>query len=247
MDRKRSTTPRVGDGRPHGPRGRALQPQDRPARRTDLFAGGLRSDLFVGSLPGPAAVLAGRGAGRLQEDIVQRGPAQPDVADADLRPAQPGGGLLHQLEPVAGLRREGEPVRALVRLRLATAHPRQHRLRPVTLPRAGQFYLQDLAADPVLELVPGSSSTAANCPVRPISSRTAAGSPATSWPRTSARPASGASSVARMRTSVVLPALLRVLCPLTRGNRQASAALIRQVSRPGGLLPWLRPAGACRR
>src|SRR5262249_18161001 len=50
------------------------------------------------------------------------------------------------------------------------------------------------------------ASTAANCPVRPISARTAAGSPTTSWPRTSARPASGASSVARMRTSVVLPA-----------------------------------------
>src|SRR5262245_18880589 len=29
---------------------------------------------------GPAAVLAGRGAGQLQEDIVQGGPAQPDVA-----------------------------------------------------------------------------------------------------------------------------------------------------------------------
>ena len=91
-------------------------------RRTDLFAGGLRADLFVGSLPGPAAVLAGWGAGQLQEDIVQRGPAQPDVADADLCPAQPGGRLLHQQEPVAG-GREGEPVRALVRLRLAAAHP----------------------------------------------------------------------------------------------------------------------------
>jgi len=44
---------------------------------------------------------------------------------------------------------------ALVGLRRAAAHPRQHRLRPVPLPRAGQFHLQDLAADPVLELVPG--------------------------------------------------------------------------------------------
>ena len=50
----------------------------------------------------------------------------------------------------------GEPVRALVRLRIAAAHPGEHRLRPVTLPRAGQFHLQDLAADAVLELVPGS-------------------------------------------------------------------------------------------
>ena len=104
---------------------------------------------------GPAAVLAGRGTGQLQEDIIERGPAQPDVADADLGPAQLGGCLLHQLEPVAR-GRKGEPVRALVRLGLAAAHPRQQRLRPVTLPRAGQFYLQDLAADAILELVPGS-------------------------------------------------------------------------------------------
>src|SRR5579872_2440753 len=53
-------------------------------------------------------------------------PAQPDVADADLCPAQPGGRLLHQLEPVAR-GREGEPVRALVRLRLAAAHRSEER------------------------------------------------------------------------------------------------------------------------
>ena len=52
------------------------------------------------------------------------------------------------------------------------------------------------------------SSTAANCPVRPSNSRTAAGSRATSSPRTSARPESGTSSVARTRTRVVLPAPL---------------------------------------
>jgi hypothetical protein len=117
------------------------------------------SRLGPGAAPRPgagrAAVLAGRGAGQLREDIIQRRPAQPDVADADLRPAQPRGRLLHQTEPVAR-GREGEPVRALVRLRLAAAHPRQQRLRLVTLPCAGQFYLQDLAADAVLELVPGS-------------------------------------------------------------------------------------------
>src|SRR6266545_5544396 len=63
-----------------------------------------------------------RGTGQLQEDIIERGPAQPDVADADLRPAQLGGRSLHQQEPVAR-GREGEAVRALVRLRLAAAHP----------------------------------------------------------------------------------------------------------------------------
>ena len=81
--------------------------------------------------------------------------AQPDVGDADLCPAQPRDRLLHQLKPVAR-GREGEPVRALVRLGFAAAHPGEHRLRPVTLPRAGQFHLQDLAADAVLKLVPGS-------------------------------------------------------------------------------------------
>jgi hypothetical protein len=127
--------------------------------RSGLFAGRLRGDLFAGRLPGPAAVLAGRGTGPLQEHIVQRGPTQPDVADVDLGPAQPGRRLLDQLEPVAR-GREGEPVRALVRFKLAAAHPRQDRLRPVALRHAGEFHLQDLAAGPVLELVPGSRSKA---------------------------------------------------------------------------------------
>src|SRR6202035_955041 len=52
------------------------------------------------------------------------------------------------------------------------------------------------------------SSTAANCPVSPNISRTATGSCTTSRPNTSARPASGSSSVASTRTSVVLPAPL---------------------------------------
>ena len=144
----------VGDGRAHGLR-RQAQPRHRPAWHRYVQR----------RLPGPAAapgprarsvaVPAGRGAGQLQEDVIQRGSAQPDVADADLCLAQPGGRLLHQLEPIAR-GREGEPVRALVRLGLAAAHPGEDRLRPVPLPHAGQFDLQDLAADPVLELVPGS-------------------------------------------------------------------------------------------
>src|SRR4029450_10196586 len=50
------------------------------------------------------------------------------------------------------------------------------------------------------------ASTAAYCPERPISRRTARASVTTSKPATRARPASGASSVARIRTMVVLPA-----------------------------------------
>src|SRR6516164_2643214 len=47
---------------------------------------------------------------------------------------------------------------------------------------------------------------AADCPASPIDRRTAAASRTTSWPSTRARPASGSSSVVRIRTAVVLPA-----------------------------------------
>ena len=49
-------------------------------------------------------------------------------------------------------------------------------------------------------------STAAYCPDRPIRRRTACGSSATSNPATRARPRSGLSKVARIRTVVVFPA-----------------------------------------
>src|SRR5580704_16393472 len=52
------------------------------------------------------------------------------------------------------------------------------------------------------------SSTAADWPARPIMRRTAIGSRTTSWPPTSSDPRSGWSSVATMRTNVVLPAPL---------------------------------------
>ena len=52
------------------------------------------------------------------------------------------------------------------------------------------------------------SSTAANCPVRLMDSRTFAGCVATSKPSTVAVPASGLSSVDRIFTTVVLPAPL---------------------------------------
>ena len=52
------------------------------------------------------------------------------------------------------------------------------------------------------------SSTAANCPVRLMDSRTSAGCVATSKPATVTVPASGLSSVDRMFTTVVLPAPL---------------------------------------
>ena len=51
-------------------------------------------------------------------------------------------------------------------------------------------------------------SSAANWPVSEIRSRTRAASLTTSWPPTQARPPSGRSSVASIRTVVVLPAPL---------------------------------------
>jgi acetamidase/formamidase len=68
--------------------------------------------------------------------------------DADARLATSDRGHTVRIAPfhgVTGVARDeqGEPVRALVRLGLAAAHPGEHRQRPVTLPRAGQFYLQD--------------------------------------------------------------------------------------------------------
>jgi len=50
------------------------------------------------------------------------------------------------------------------------------------------------------------SSTAANCPVRLMDSRTLAARAVTSKPLTRALPASAASSVDKIRTTVVLPA-----------------------------------------
>jgi hypothetical protein len=52
----------------------------------------------------------------------------------------------------------------------------------------------------------GTSSTAANCPVRLIASRAALGSVATSCPATDAVPTVAFVSVARMRIALVLPA-----------------------------------------
>src|SRR4051794_21155369 len=66
-----------------------------------------------------------------------------------------------------------------------------------------------------------SSSTDAYWPVRPTDSRTLAGSRATSWPLTTAVPASAWISVARMRTAVVLPAPLGPRTPSTLPRRAA--------------------------
>ena len=66
-----------------------------------------------------------------------------------------------------------------------------------------------------------SSSTEAYWPVSPISRRTLAASLTTSSPPTLALPASGRSSVARIRTAVVLPAPFGPSTPSTVPGRAA--------------------------
>src|SRR5204863_6956164 len=80
-----------------------------------------------------------------------------------------------------------------------------------------------------------SSSTAANCPVRASSSRTSADSATTSWPSSSARPVSGSSSVARIRTSVVLPAPFGPSRPKTMPSGTSRSTPARAVVDPNRL------------
>ena len=83
------------------------------------------------------------------------------------------------------------------------------------------------------------SSTAANCPVSPSSWRTAAASCGcyTSSPKTSARPASGASRVASTRTSVVFlapfgPSSPATASPPPRGRHPRALSSRRSVAHP---------------
>ena len=100
------------------------------------------------------AVLARRRARELQEHVVQRRAAQPEVAHPDPRVTQRRSGVLDQLEAIAR-RGQRELVEALARLGLAAAHPGEHGLRLVALSGAGQLDLEDLPADAILELVAG--------------------------------------------------------------------------------------------
>src|SRR4051794_1424882 len=82
------------------------------------------------------------------------------------------------------------------------------------------------------------SSSVACWPAKATCSRTAAASRTTSWPRTNARPPSGMSRVARMRTAVVLPAPLWPSSP-----RASPGATSRSMPASAGVLPklWVRP------
>ena len=92
------------------------------------------------------------------------------------------------------------------------------------------------------------SSTAANCPDRPMRLRTARGSASTSAPAMRARPASGVISVARIDTAVVLPAPFGPSRPRTvpaatvRSRPSSAVTLPYRFTRPlastgGGALP----------
>ena len=76
------------------------------------------------------------------------------------------------------------------------------------------------------------SSTAAYWPASPIFARSAAASRTTSWPAMRACPASGFSSVARIRTAVVLPAPLGPSRPRTLPCRAAKSTPHRARTEP---------------
>src|SRR5207244_7984519 len=88
----------------------------------------------------------------LQEHVLERRAAQPEIADAATRATRRRGGVLDELESVARGRKR-EPIRVLARLRIAAAHPGEHGLRLVALSRGAQLDLEDLPADAVLQLV----------------------------------------------------------------------------------------------
>ncbi len=120
----------------------------------------------------------------------------------------PGGGACRRSRCARGgrRRRRGRTSRAARCARACASR----RLRSSSAPISSRFWR------PV-----SSSSTDAYWPVRPICSRTRAGSCATSWPATKALPSSASSSVARMRTAVVLPAPLGPSTPCTVPGRTA--------------------------
>src|SRR5439155_8836204 len=92
---------------------------------------------------------------QLKEDVVERRPSEPHVADADPRAAELGGGLLDEDEALSW-RRQRESVRSPVLLGCAAADAKERSLSRVALVKVGQLDFEKLAADAVLQLVTGS-------------------------------------------------------------------------------------------
>src|SRR6266567_1751289 len=97
-------------------------------------------------------VLARRHPRELQEHVIERRAAQPEIADADTRVTQRRSGVLDELESITRSWKT-EPIQVLARLRIAAAHPGEHGLRLVALSRGAQLDLEDLPADAVLQLI----------------------------------------------------------------------------------------------
>src|SRR4029079_950522 len=87
----------------------------------------------------------------------ERRPAQAHLADADPRATQLRGGLLDEDETLPR-RRQRQPVRPPILLRLAAAGAKKCGPGFVPLPHVGQLDLEDVTADAILELVAGSFS-----------------------------------------------------------------------------------------
>jgi hypothetical protein len=105
----------------------------------------------------PSPVLARRRARQLQEHVVERWPAQSEIAHGDLRLAECRGRSLDHLEPVAR-RRKRQLIEPVAGLRVTATDSRQRGPRVVAFCRVHQLDFQDLPTDPVLELAP--------CPLR---------------------------------------------------------------------------------
>jgi hypothetical protein len=101
---------------------------------------------------GEGAILARRISGQLEEDVVERGPPQGQVAHGDALPAKRGRRIGQQLETVAADRAR-ELVRSLRGLRIAAANRGERLLGALPVGGVAQLDLQDLAPYTILELV----------------------------------------------------------------------------------------------
>ena len=105
-----------------------------------------------GALRSP--VLTWGQAGQLEEDIVERRPTQAHLADPDPCATQLRGGFLDEDQAFPRCRHR-QPVGPAILLRLAAADAKQRGPGRVTLLNVGQFDLEDVTADAILQLVAG--------------------------------------------------------------------------------------------
>ena len=146
--------PRVGHVRAKLPR-RDVPPPRRPPRgRTERRGGASGRNAPARRIGAPVTrgdfglrpVLARR-ACQLQKHVVERRPAEPEIAHPDVRLAERRGGILDHLKSIPR-RRERQLREPLPRLRLTAPYPRQRRPSLVPFRRAHQLDLSGSAHRP---------------------------------------------------------------------------------------------------